>query len=212
MVNTFEIHREIEIKLDLGSFTNYLKLVGFLGHLEDEDRHLNGFFDTEDRQLIRDGWGLRVRAENNRGLITLKGRHSQPGAARIQEEIEAEISRGEAIDILNLTKDVMSLFIPPIDFIKKKWGDIQVAKLVHFESVRQKKSFRIGDFDYVMEVDKTEFSDGSVDYELELELPEESHIEIVEDKLRKLFSSLDIPFTLQTESKYERALKKAGLQ
>jgi len=31
------ITREIEIKLDLASFTNYLKLLGFLGQIEHEE-------------------------------------------------------------------------------------------------------------------------------------------------------------------------------
>ena len=43
------IHREIEIKLDLGSFTNYLKLLGFLGQIEHEELQQNGFFDSDDR-------------------------------------------------------------------------------------------------------------------------------------------------------------------
>lgn len=211
MADTYEVHREIEIKLDLDSFTDYLKLTGFLGEVEYEEHFVNGFFDTEDRQLSNDGWGLRVRSESSNGLVTLKGELAPSGAARIREEIEAEIPRGEAIDLLNLRKDVMSLGKPPIDFVRKKWGDIKLAKLVHFESTRQKKPFKIGDYDYMLELDKTEFTDGSVDYELELEMPEESRIEIVEDKLRKLFASLDIPFKLQTENKLVRALKKAGI-
>jgi uncharacterized protein YjbK len=211
MADAYEVHREIEIKLDLESFTNYLKLMGFLGQVEHEDQHINAFFDTEDRQLAKAGWGLRVRAESERGLVTLKGERTGAGSARVRDEIEAEVRRGEAMDVLNLRKDIMSFFIPPIDYVRKEWGDIKVAKLVHFESVRQKKPFRIGDYNYVLELDKTQFIDGSVDYELELELPDESLIVIVEDNLRKLFASLDIPFKLQTESKLVRALKKAGM-
>jgi uncharacterized protein YjbK len=211
MADAYEVHREIEIKLDLESFTNYLKLMGFLGQVEHEDQHINAFFDTEDRQLAKAGWGLRVRAEGARGLVTLKGERGGTGPARIRDEIEAEVRRGEAMDVLNLRKDIMSFFIPPIDYVRKEWGDIKVAKLVHFESTRQKKPFRIGDYNYVLELDKTQFIDGSVDYELELELPDESLIVIVEDNLRKLFASLDIPFKLQTESKMVRALKKAGM-
>jgi len=211
MADTNEVHREIEIKLDLGSFTNYLKLLGFLGQVESEEHYVNGFFDTEDRQLADDGWGLRVRAESRRGLVTLKGELPSSGSAKIREEIEAEVPRGEALDVLNLHKDVMGFFQPPIDFVKKKWGEIKVTKLAHFESIRQKKTFRIGDHNYMLELDKTEFADGSVDYELELELPDESRIIIVEDKLRKLFASLDIPFKVQVENKLERALKKIGI-
>ena len=205
------ISQEIEIKLHLGSFADYLKLVGFLGQVEHEERHVNGFFDTEDGKLADDGWALRVRVESSRGLITLKSEPSGPGVATVRDEIEAEIPRGETLDILNLRRDVMTLSNIAIDFVKQKWGEITVTKLVHFENTRQKKLFKIGDYNYVLELDKTEFADGTVDYELELELPDESRIEVVEDKLRKIFASLGIPFKLQTESKFLRALKKAGM-
>ncbi len=205
------INQEIEIKLHLGSFADYLKLVGFLGQVEHEERHVNGFFDTEDRKLAADGWALRVRVESSRGLITLKSKPSGPGVATVRDEIEAEIPRGETLDILNLRKDVMTLSNIAIDFVKQKWGEITVTKLVHFENTRQKKLFKIGDYNYMLELDKTEFVDGTVDYELELELPDESRIEVVEDKLRKIFASLGIPFKLQKESKFLRALKKAGM-
>lgn len=205
------ISQEIEIKLHLGSFADYLKLVGFLGQVEHEERHVNGFFDTEDRKLAADGWALRVRAESDRGLITLKSEPYRPGAAAIRDEIEAEIPRGETLDILNLRKDLMSLSNTTINFVKQKCGEIAVIKLVQFENNRQKKLFKIGDYNYMMELDKTEFADGTVDYELELELPDENRIEVVLDKLRKIFTSLGIPFKLQKESKFLRALRKAGM-
>ncbi len=205
------ISQEIEIKLHLGSFADYLKLVGFLGHVEHEERHVNGFFDTEDRKLAADGWALRVRAESSRGLITLKSEPSEPGVATVRDQIEAEIPRGETLDILSLRSEVMDLSNAVIDFVRQKWGEIAVTKLVHFENTRQKKQFKIGDYSYMLELDKTEFADGTVDYELELELPDETRIEIVEDKLRKIFVSLGVPFNLQTESKFLRALKKAGM-
>ena len=62
-----------------------------------------------------------------------------------------------------------------------------------------------------LNIDKTEFNDGSVEYELELELSDTSKIETIEANLRKLFLTLDIPFIRQTESKFARALKKANI-
>lgn len=206
-----DIRREIEIKLQLNSFTDYLKLLGFLGQAEEEEHHVNAFFDSEDRKLAREGWALRVRAENKRGLVTLKSSPLKPGLAAIRNEIEGEISKGLAQELIALRRDVMSLDHPAVEFIKQKWGDITVMKLVHFTNTRRRKPFKIGDDIYTLELDKTEFSDGSVDYELEVELPDESVIEMVQDKLQKVFNSLGIPFVPQTESKFVRALKKAGM-
>ncbi len=206
-----EKNLEIEIKLELGSFTNYLKLIGFLGAIDREEHHVNGFFDSEDRQLAEAGWVLRIRAENDRGLVTLKSHATRRGAAMVRKEIEEEIRRPLAMEVVNLHLDVLSLAAAPIQFVRGEFPDITLARLVRFNNTRQKKQFRIGDYEYTLEIDKTEFSDGSVDYELEVELQDTSRIEIVEDGLRKLFSSLGILYARQDKSKYERALTRANL-
>jgi len=203
--------REIEIKLNLGAFTNYLKLIGFLGKIEHEENQINAFFDTEDHKLAKLGWALRVRVENSRGLVTAKSIGTEKGAAFIRQEIEAEILRTEAFELLNLRTDIMQLQILPIECILEKAGQISVMKLVQFTNIRQKKLFKIGDENYILEIDKTEFSDGSVDYELELELSDDSRIDIVEDHFRKLFASLSIPYQPQAKSKFMRALTKAKI-
>jgi uncharacterized protein YjbK len=112
---------------------------------------------------------------------------------------------------MSLATDVMSLGIPPIDFLKHQVGSVAVVILVKFDNVRQVKPIKIGDYDYKFEVDKTEFGDGSVDYELEVEVPETSRIETVTDGLRKILASLGIPFEPQATSKFARALKRAGI-
>ncbi|MEW6411979.1 MAG: CYTH domain-containing protein [Candidatus Zixiibacteriota bacterium] len=211
MGDASELNREIEIKLDLASFTNYLKLVGFLGQIEREERHINAFFDSEDRHLSNKGWALRVRSEGSRGLITVKSIPAEEGIAVVRQEIEAEIPKGQALDVISLAKDVLSLDNMPIDFVKQKIGKRDLTRLVLFENVRQKKVFKIGDFNYLLEIDKTEYNDGSVDYELELELQDTRNLDVIEDALRKLFHSLGIPFVHQKESKFHRALKKANI-
>ncbi len=211
MSDSPQISREIEIKIDLASFTNYLKLIGFLGHIEDEVHHVNCFFDTEDRKLAAAGWALRVRAETKRGLITIKSIGTESGIASVRQEIEAQIDKPVAMAIIELQSDIMGLEIMPIQYIKSLVGNVDLARLVKFRNVRQRKLFKMDDQNYMLEIDKTEFSDGSVDYEMELELADISRIEPVERSLRKLFSSLDIPFERQQESKFARALKRAGI-
>ncbi len=206
-----ETVREIEFKLNLETFINYLKLIGFLGRIEHEERQVSAFFDTEDRKLAGLGWALRVRVESSRGTVTVKDFGKEVGAVVIRQEIEAEIPRADAVEILSLRADIMSFDILPIECITQKAGAVSVAKLVQFENVRQKKLFKIGDDNYILEIDKTEFNDGSVDYELELELTDPDRIEVVEDGLKKLFSSLEIPYQPQSESKFARALRRAKI-
>jgi uncharacterized protein YjbK len=202
---------EIEIKLDLQSFPNYLKLVGHLGQIVQEDRHINGFFDTDDRILAARGWALRVRADGKRGYVTAKSISTPVGSAAIRQEIEAQIKHDDALEILNLYKDIRSLHAMPVDFLRETLADKPVRKLIQFENTRQLKNYRIRDIDYLFEIDTTLFSDGSVDYELEVELPDLSRLEIIESELEMLFDSLAIPFVRQSESKFSRGLKRAGI-
>jgi len=211
MFNEPHIPREIEIKLDLGSFTNYLKLLGFLGQIEHEELQQNGFFDSEDRKLAKTGWALRVRVEKKRGLVTIKSIPAKPGLAVVRQEIETEIPRRDALDILSGAMDVMKLPVMPIEYIKDKIAKVKVQPLVKFDNLRQKKLFKIDDASYMLEIDKTEFSDGSSDYELELEMSDINRVDTVEAALRRLFSQLGIPFVKQSESKFGRALKRAKI-
>ena len=202
---------EIEIKLQLASFTDYLKLIGYLGNIEIEERLVNCFFDSEVRHLAKKGWVLRVRAGNDTGLITAKDIGKQSGSAMVRQEIEAEISKSAAMDIINLRTDILTIPITPIDFIKKEFPGIKLAKLVRFDNVRQKKAMPIGGNEYILEIDKTEFADGSCDYELEVELTDLMYVPEVENNLQKIFKSLNIPYEKQEESKFSRAMKRAGL-
>ena len=202
---------EIEIKLQLGSFANYLKLVGFLGAAESEERQVNGYFDTEDRKLAAAGWALRVRTLDDRGLVTLKGLPKVKGMAVMRKEIETEIDRRLAMEVLNLRLDILSLKAAAIEYVNAEYPGLTLARLIQFRNTRQKKQFRFGDYVCILEVDKTEFHDGSLDYELEVELNEPGQIDVVQDGLQRLFSSLDIPFVPQEKGKYERALLHAGL-
>lgn len=211
MGNSYDLQKEIEIKLDLGSFTNYLKLLGYLGQIDRELKQVNCFFDTEDHQISKGGWALRVRMEPERGLITVKGKIISNDKAAVREELEAEISCTDAESIINLKKDILSLNIIPIEFVKEKWNPLALSKLVHFENTRQYKNFKVGDHACLFEIDSTSYSDGSIDYELEVELKDESEVITIYDNLKKLFTSLHIPFENQTNSKFARALKRAGI-
>ena len=210
-MNRADENLEIEIKLQLGNFTDYLKLIGFLGNIDAEDHQENCFFDSEDRRLATAGWALRVRVSDGKGLVTAKGMPSETSTAVVRQEIEAPIPRSAALDIVHLEADILDLSIEPIAFIKEKFPGIRLAKLLNFKTLRQQKNYKIGDYHYVLEIDKTEFADGSVDYELEIELPDTDRVITVEDSLRKLFNSLAIPFQRQTESKFARALQHARI-
>lgn len=210
MAEKFETNEEIEVKLDLGSFMNYLKLVGHLGQLDGEERQVNGFFDTEQHTLSDAGWALRVRADDHRGSVAIKGRDSGAEDVSIRKEMESEIPRGEALEILSLQRNLMNLDIPTLHFLREQFDDLNLMKVVHFDNTRQYKTFKFDDHTYRLEIDTTRYADGSIEYELEVELPDRNHVTMVLDRLKKMFQSLDIPFVRQSRSKFARALEKTG--
>lgn len=209
-MNAHSQNLEIEIKLRLESFTEYLKLLGFLGSPDRELHQINCFFDSEDNTLHKAGWVIRVRAEDDRGLVTLKGTDSEEHElAVMREEVEAVIGRGEAMSIINLERDILSLDAEPVRFVRKNWPGLALSRQVQFSNTRQLKNYKIGDYSYVLELDRTEYADGTVDYELEMELDQPERTEVVIPSLQKLFASLDIPFERQEQTKLERALLRS---
>lgn len=211
-MSTLEQRLEIEIKLSLDSFPDYLKLRGFLGNPDKEFAQVNCFFDSEDRRLHEDHWALRVRVEDNRGLITLKGPSDAEDTsqiATIREEIEDEVDRAVAQAVIELKTDVLSLDVSPVNFIKEKYPELSLSRLVQFENERLVKHYKMGSYMYELELDKTTYSDGSTDYELEVEVDRKDEMQNVVRSLQKLFESLKVPFERQTKTKYERALERA---
>jgi adenylate cyclase class IV len=199
---------EIEIKIQLGSFTDYLKLLGQLGPIEREEHHLNAFFDSPQRDLSEAGYALRVRATDCGGSVTVKSLVSQNEAVAVRKEVVGEIEASLARSLISGHTDLMSLSNPAIDQVRKDFPELQPMLLLQFRNDRQIKSYRFGDYDLDLEIDKTEFADGSVEYELEIELNDERQHELVENQVRKMFASLVIPFQNQTKSKFERALER----
>lgn len=197
---------EIEIKLRLCSYPEYLKLVGYLGHMDHEERLINSFYDTPGRELSKAGWAYRVRVMGETGLVTLKGLATVSGAAAIRPEIQEPIARALAFEIINDRHNPLDIDCRPVDYVKNELGFSSLVKVVRFEIFRQSKQHSICDRQYTFEVDTITFADGSSDYELEVELPDHSMIETAERDLSRLFDHLNIPFEVQSESKYVRAL------
>ena len=201
---------ETEIKLRIDSFPDYLKLLGCLGPMDTEEHQRSAFFDSEDQRLGQAGWALRVRIEGRRGLITLKGMASDHGLAVTRREIEAEVPRAVASEVCDLRRDILSLDAEPVEVVKRDFPGISLTRLVMFDNLRRSRRMQLGDGVYTLEVDKTQFPDGSVEYELEVEVTDPEEAERVEEHLRRMFGSLGIPFVRQSETKLARALHHLG--
>ncbi len=197
---------EIEIKVDLGSFSNYLKLLGHLGSTGQEEHQQNFFFDTTDHLLKNRGWALRLRTTDSQAFVTLKGTTSQAGAAAVREEIESEIPLALGGQVARSEKSILMVIAEPIERIRPLVQERELIPLISFDNFRKTHPYRLNDGEYQFEVDRTEFADGHVDYELEIEVEAHTKVYGLVHELSRLFASLEIPFVLQTESKLARAL------
>ncbi|MDZ4722754.1 MAG: CYTH domain-containing protein [candidate division Zixibacteria bacterium] len=211
---------EIEIKLQLGSFTNYLRLLGALGPLDGERQQLNAFFDTPNRTLALNGWALRVRIESSiadrqihqtTSFVTLKSLPADASMTVVRQEIESEIDYTVGKSIVNGEKSILSLLADPVRTISRMFKLDSLIKIVEFSNTRLEKKYMIDGHEYLLEIDKTEYDDHSCDYELEIEIESTEESKPIIMTLEKLFRSHGIPFEHQVESKLVRALAKSGM-
>ena len=199
---------EIEIKIQLESFTDYLKLLGYLGPIDREEHHHNAFFDSLEKELAGAGYVLRVRSTDQAGSITLKSSGSQRDALAVREEIIGEIGSVMARRIIEGHADLMTIETEPVVVVRRMFPDLKPQLMLQFRNERHVKRHRLGECDIEFEIDKTEFADGSNEYEIEVELADVDQFEPVNTCLMRLLHTLSIPYIAQTKSKFERALTR----
>jgi adenylate cyclase class 2 len=94
---TAPVEREIKIPVgDLESVRGRLRHVGATLVTGPLPEH-NTLFDFEDRRLTREGRALRLRAYDERWILTFKGRVSYQGAVKQREEQELTVSDGDVL-------------------------------------------------------------------------------------------------------------------
>ncbi len=202
---------EIELKLSLPSFADYLKLIGFIGEAKNATCQKNIFYDTNDRKISALGYALRMRMELSRAIVTLKSTTLQKGKAAIRSEMEETISVEQAL-LIERENNLLDLDVYPIQQLLSRAKILTNLKpILQFENERIKKEIRLGDNSYMFEIDKTTYANGQIEYELEVELSSIDKIDSAEADFQKLFKLLEIEFFSQKKSKFERALEIAGL-
>jgi uncharacterized protein YjbK len=202
------IREEKEIKLDLDSEKNYAILVEHFK--EKKELHLeNSFFDTDSGSLRKVEWALRIRKCNDKYTLTAKGMAKRgSGGLTIRPEIENELEPETAEQMIengiktkDIPKEIFNEFKDALD-------DNLLKKILSFKTLRIIIAYETHSIPIQLEIDKTEYPDGSTDYELEIELPQKDLQDKVLQQIEALLDRLNIPFILQKRSKFARALKK----
>lgn len=206
------IHDEIEIKLDLSNEENYRSILNLLSPRISPIKQENYFFDTQERSLSDAGWALRIRKEGDKTTVTAKGpkKNNDEGLA-IRQEIEEEIDANRSDLLIMGDIDPAGLPSEIADTIGDFCAGRKLKKIVSFINHRIMVSHEADGITMEMAIDRTEYSDASFDFELEVELSEKSKYKAVMAIIDGIFDKAGVPVIFQNESKYARALKKAGL-
>ncbi|MCP4706138.1 MAG: CYTH domain-containing protein [candidate division Zixibacteria bacterium] len=203
--------QEIEIKLDLQKEENYTRLIERFKIAKKPTRQENYFFDSEDMTLSKNGWALRLRIEKDKSSLTLKGTTTQSsGGLAIRDEIEISIPDENGIKYSenglrdsNIPSEIASIIRPII-----KTSDL--VQKVYFINDRFRINYSDDDIGLLFEIDKTEFSDGSIDYELEVELKDQLIYQKALGRITAFLDSVKIVTVFQKQSKFARALMVEG--
>ncbi len=168
--------REVELKFQLPDGRAARALAAAAGEELSSAVQVNHVFDTPGRDLRGRGLTLRLREEDGRWTVTLKGPSRRVGAARDREELEAAIDAAGAAAILDGEAS-------PLDALEPAPGPgglLATARSLAGDRVRSLGSFRNrrtrvrasvpGHGVAVLEIDRTELPGGRIDHEVELEL------------------------------------------
>jgi len=203
---------EIEIKLDLSNETNYRNIINHLSPEISPVKQENYFFDTQKRSISNAGWALRIRKEAGKSTITAKGpRKTEGGGLTIREEIEEDIDVNQAGNFIENGINLTALPPQIAKIIMDICPDKRLEKILSFVNYRTIAGHEIDGIAVEIAIDRTEYSDDSVDFEFEAELSEKSKYKSVMAMIDGIFEQVGVPIVFQAESKYARALKKADL-
>ncbi|MEW5924750.1 MAG: CYTH domain-containing protein [Candidatus Zixiibacteriota bacterium] len=203
---------EMEIKLDLVNERNFARLAEYLPEPRSIKHQTNYFFDTDNWDLSRAGWALRLRKTANSATITVKGKALKDyNLLTVRPEIEVPISIEQADEFLEnglrpmqLPKDITA----PLSGLKP---NVRMGMKLQFTTDRYVIDYADNEFEFSIDLDRTVYMDGSVDFELEVELDDNTRFDRILNIIKGIFAALEVPLIFQTRSKFARAMKKIGI-
>lgn len=208
---------ESEIKVTLAEDEGE-RLRGRLGRRTRRLRQVNHYYDTAGDDLARAGISLRVREEvdvetnERRVLLTVKEAGQRAGALMVRPERESELDT-EVWDALKEGRTGFAeVDLPPVHRLceaVRGFEGLALAALGTVENVRDVYEFEHESLAMEILLDLTTYPDGSVELELECELPQ-ADAGCGARILRGLFDELDIDWRPSETGKYVRFRRKIG--
>ena len=204
--------QEIEIKLDLQKRENYSRLIEYLEIRSEATRQDNYFYDSDDWILSKNGWALRLRIEKDQSSLSLKSKTSESAnGLTVRTEIEKTISDEAAQNYIREGLNLDGISNRLSDIIKPILKSDPLTRKLHFTNYRHRANYSGHKQELIFEVDRTEFENGKLEFELEIELEDRLAYPAAFDNVKLLLESLQIETIIQTESKFARALKNGNI-
>ena len=188
---------EKELKLCL-SEVHYMNLCEYLlknSSLIDIHEQCNVYLETEDDYFANHCEMLRLRETENFWTLTHKSRIKVNDGEFSSHELETDLGYFEGA-ITELTSKVQQL---------EPWNQLKPL-IVQGQLLNTRHEFNWKDF--TLELDRSQFSNERIDFELECETTE---FERLRTSLAELFEQLKIPWEPQATSKYKRFLESLDL-
>ena len=213
---TAPLSTEIEFKFAVDDAEAFNVLVVHLGMpeslLSNSVTQVNHFFDSHSLCLHDADLAVRLRVQNRKNIFTIKGKSSdhaekrKPLSQRI--EVEAEIPDHAAHDLLEghiAPADIIKQYLPTdadslLEMIVHACFDEPLKYIGKFSNERiilPEYTLKSGKFstNIVFELDSSTFLDGSVEYEIEAEIPDIAHADEIHHALTNVLEKAGIKWT-----------------
>lgn len=200
----YEFERELKLRLDKNA---YLILMNKF-EVKQEITQVNHYFDTEKCYFSNNGSTLRIREQDNNYLLTMK--------LKVSESKEKQINSKEFSK--TLTKENKKYFIKSpnniLVYLKRQqfWQEImhelkdsvhELKNISYLGNIKNNRIKLMLENKIVLDLDKTEFPNGALHYELEIEnLTKEQ-----EKQCLIYLENMAINFEVNTQSKYKRFIE-----
>jgi len=160
----------------------------------------NHFLDTPSGALRAARLALRLRAEAGRHLLTLKGPAERSGSLAERPEEEREVAAPVAAAILSGRHEPLGELPADSALVQRARACVGDSPL-HVVGTFRNERTRIGplpfpgadDAPLTFELDRTTFGAGTVERELEVEIPDAAHAPAVAAALHALLEELGLP-------------------
>ncbi|MEI6806218.1 MAG: CYTH domain-containing protein [Myxococcaceae bacterium] len=193
--------QEIELKYRFKNQQAYKTLLDSLSGEHRRENQINYLFDTPDLKLKAQHVFVRLRKSNELFKFTCK---AAPEGTRKRSKILSIHDEWEEVIPKNDAQKLLDGLLSPIDLIHQTWPRISPLKRIQeitketlglvgsFKNTRIHVPYSIGTHQLDLEFDATDFGNGQIDYELELELPEDLLPRTAEASMNKLFKQFEI--------------------